>query len=88
MVVGSALFKPIKVVSVHMDDMTEKLTGTIIEAIIRLHQTFGPWFLESLYQRALLVVLKKCRLWMKLKKEVVVEYGGEKAGLHRMDLIV
>lgn len=71
-----------------MDDTTEKLTGTIIEAIIRVHQTLGPGFLEAVYQRALLIELKKRGLRTELEKEVVVEYDGEKVGSHRMDLVV
>ncbi|MBI3517706.1 MAG: GxxExxY protein [Proteobacteria bacterium] len=37
--------------------VSDPLTHSIIEAIIRVHSVLGPGFLESVYQRALAVEL-------------------------------
>ena len=46
----------------------DKLTESIIECIIKVHQTLGPGFLENIYQNALLIELRRHHL--------AVEAGG------------
>ena len=71
-----------------MDYQDDKLTETIIECIIKVHQGLGPGFLESVYRNALLLELKRSRLVTEAEKEVIVRYHGEEVGRHRLDLLV
>jgi GxxExxY protein len=71
-----------------MDYQDDKLTETIIECIIKVHQGLGPGFLESVYRNALLLELKRSRLVTEVEKEVIVRYHGEDVGRHRLDLLV
>ncbi len=64
------------------------LTETIIEAIIAVHRTLGPGFLESVYQRALVIELRDRGLAVANEKEVPITYRGQLVGRHRLDLII
>lgn len=71
-----------------MDTASNELTGTIIDGIITVHQTLGPGFLESVYQHALILELRKRGLNVELEKEINVLYDGQIVGRHRLDLVV
>lgn len=71
-----------------MQDWSDDLTAKIIEAVIRVHQTLGPGFLESVYQRALLIELTKRGLKVQSEEEEEVAYEGQNVGLHRLDIVV
>jgi len=47
----------------------DRLTEAIIECIIKVHQTLGPGFLESVYRRALLIEMRKCDLGVQMRKK-------------------
>ncbi len=66
----------------------EELTGKIIECAIAVHRKLGPGFLESIYQSALPMELKKRGLKVETQKEIKIFYDGKKIGLHRLDLVV
>ena len=66
----------------------DRLTKAIIECIIRVHQTLGPGFLESVYRRALLIEMRKCDLAVQNENEVIIYYDGEEVGRHRLDILV
>lgn len=66
----------------------EALSGKIIEAAIDVHKQLGPGFLESIYENAMKVALRKSGLPYEFQKEVPVFYDGQEVGLHRLDLIV
>jgi GxxExxY protein len=66
----------------------EELTRIVIEGIIRVHQTLGPGFLESIYRNALLAELGSRGLEVEFEKPIVVYYLGEEVGRHRLDLLV
>jgi GxxExxY protein len=66
----------------------EALTHLIIEAIIKVHRTLGPGFLEGIYQRALVHELNKQGLPISTETEVVIRYDDQPIGRHRLDLIV
>ena len=66
----------------------ETLTGKIIECAITVHKNLGPGFLESIYQTALPMELKKNRLNVDIQKRVPVLYDGKEIGLHILDLVV
>ena len=64
------------------------LTEKIIQAIIRVHQTLGPGFLERIYHNALVVELSKQVLHVESEKQIDVYYEEELVGTHRLDLLV
>jgi len=66
----------------------EKLTEEIISRIIKVHQTLGPGFLESIYKRALILELDQASLHLETEKEIIVFYSGQEIGRHRLDLLV
>ena len=67
---------------------SDTLTERVILCIIRVHQTLGPGFLESVYQRALLIELHKQNLAAEFEKEIVIYSDGQKVGRHCLDLLV
>ena len=67
---------------------SEELTGKIIECAITVHKRLGPGFLESVYQSALPIELKKQGLKAEEQKEVKIFYDAKEIGLHRVDLVV
>ena len=71
-----------------MNYQQDKLTETIIECIIQVHQTLGPGFLESIYRKSLLIELRKRDLTVETEKEVTIYYDGQEVGKHRLDLLV
>ena len=71
-----------------MEYQADKLTEQIIQCIIKVHQTLGPGFLESVYRKALLIELRKHHLSAESEKEVIVYYEGEEVGRHRLDITV
>ena len=66
----------------------DKLTEAIISRIIKVHQALGPGFLESIYQRALILDLGLASMRFETEKEVVILYSGIEVGRHRLDLLV
>lgn len=66
----------------------DKLTETIVQSIIRVHQVLGPGFLESIYRKAMVIELRRRGLAVETEKEVLVFYEGEVVGRHRLDLLV
>jgi len=66
----------------------EDLTGQIIGAAIEVYRRLGPGFLESIYENALVVELKKRRLFVEQQIEVPIFYDGVQVGKHRIDLLV
>ena len=66
----------------------EALTERIIGAAIEVHRRLGPGFLESVYEKALIIELKKRGLALRDQMDVIVAYDGEEVGRHRLDLFV
>ena len=71
-----------------MEYRDDKLTQTIIESIITVHQALGPGFLEGVYRQALLVELRRRGLVAETEYEVVIWYAGVEVGRHRLDILV
>jgi len=66
----------------------EPLSGQIIEAAIAVHKELGPGFLESIYESAMTVALRRRGIAYEAQKEVTVIFDGEEVGVHRLDLLV
>jgi GxxExxY protein len=71
-----------------MTPIEDPLTEAIIRCIIRVHQTLGPGFLESIYRHALMRELEKRGLRAETEKEIQVLYDGVVVGQHRLDILV
>ncbi|MEW6686857.1 MAG: GxxExxY protein [Candidatus Edwardsbacteria bacterium] len=66
----------------------EELSNKIIKSAIEVHKKLGPGFLESIYQIALPIQLKKDGMNVETQKEVKICYDGQEIGTHRLDLLV
>jgi GxxExxY protein len=66
----------------------EALTERIIGAAIEVHRRLGPGFLESVYENALIIELKKRGMTVQDQMEVTIFYDGVEVGRHRVDLYV
>ena len=64
------------------------LTEKIIQAIIRVHRTLGPGFLERIYHNALIIELNRQGLLVESEKQIDVYYETELIGTHRIDLLI
>jgi len=64
------------------------LSYEIMGAILEVHKTLGPGFLESIYEKALIEEFKKKALKVETQKLTDVIYKGKKIGVHRLDLVV
>ncbi len=64
------------------------LTSEIIGAAIEVHRRLGPGFIESIYENALVIELRRRGLKVEEQVEVPVEYRGIEVGRHRLDLLV
>ena len=72
----------------HRDKRGDSLSERIIECIIEVHRTLGPGFLESVYQNAMEIELRRSHLKTEKEKELTIRYRGEIVGRHRLDLVV
>ncbi len=66
----------------------EELTRAIIEAIIKVHQTLGPGFLESIYRNALILELAARGLSAESEHQIAIYYEGKPVGRHVLDIVV
>lgn len=64
------------------------LTERIIKAAIIVHSRLGPGFLESAYEEALCIELRKAGIAFERQKIVDVLYDGQKIAEHRLDLYI
>lgn len=65
-----------------------ELTEKIIGAAIEVHRRLGPGFLESIYEKALIIELRKRGLQVASQVETGIYYDGIEVGKHRLDLLV
>jgi len=66
----------------------ESLTERIIGAAIEVHRRLGPGFLESVYEKALILELRKRGLTVQDQFEILIKYDDVEVGRHRLDLFV
>jgi GxxExxY protein len=66
----------------------QDLTKQIIGAAIAVHKKLGPGFIESIYENALVIELKKRGLTVDQQTDVPVEYESIEVGRHRLDILV
>ena len=66
----------------------EDITDRIIGAAIEVHRQLGPGFVESIYEAALCIELRKRAIRHSRQMLVPVLYDGAEVGQHRLDLFV
>jgi GxxExxY protein len=66
----------------------EELTERIIQAAIAVHRQLGPGFLEAIYEKALILELRKGGLQFDHQRSLSILYDGVQIGEHRLDLLV
>lgn len=66
----------------------EELTEKIIGCAYRVYNKMGFGFLESVYEKCLLIELKKEGLKAESQKDITVNYEGEVVGEFKADILV
>jgi GxxExxY protein len=66
----------------------QDLTAKIIQCAYKVHNTLGFGFLETIYQNALLIELKKAGLHAEKEKRIQVYYDNQLVGDYIADIIV
>lgn len=66
----------------------EALSEKLIGCAITVHRELGPGFIESIYEKALIIELKKSGLNVSSQQECEVFYDQQLVGMHRYDLLV
>ena len=66
----------------------DELTQTIIGCEYKVYNTLGFGFLESVYEKAVLVELRKAKIKAEAQKPLTVYYEGEVDGDFFTDIIV
>lgn len=66
----------------------KELTEKIIAAAYDVYNKMGFGFLESVYEKCLLIELRKRNLKTESQKPIIVEYENEVVGEFRADIIV
>ena len=64
------------------------LSYRVMGAIFEVHKELGPGFIESVYEKALLLDLTSRGMKGDVEKIFDLTYKGKKVGTHRLDLIV
>lgn len=70
------------------NDDTERLMAQIISSSYDVINSLGTGFLESVYQRALIMELKNKGVSCEMEKPIEVFYKGEIVGAYRADIVV
>ena len=66
----------------------KELTEKIIAAAYNVYNKMGFGFLESVYEKCLLIELKKSGLKTESQKPIIVEYENEVVGEFKADILV
>jgi len=66
----------------------EKLTEQIIGSVYRVYNTMGFGFVESVYEKCLVIELQKVGIQAQTQKPITVFYGDEIVGNFVVDIIV
>ena len=66
-----------------------QITGDVIDAAVKIHKTFGPGMLESVYERILAIELRKRGHVVECQRPIGFVYEGETfEDAFRIDLLV
>lgn len=67
---------------------TERLMAQIVSSSYDVINSLGTGFLESVYQRALIMELRSKGISCEMEKPIEVFYKGEIVGAYRADIVV
>ena len=67
---------------------SKELTKTVIGCAYKVYNVLGYGFLESVYEKAMLIELTKAGLRATSQKEVLVHYEGQIVGEFKADILV
>src|SRR5205823_4178742 len=75
---------------IRMEEATKPydLCGQVIGAAMNVHSTLGPGFLESVYQNALILEVRKNGFKAEAERPITVQYDGQIVGAFTADLLV
>lgn len=65
-----------------------EITDKIIKAFYKVYNTLGYGFLEKVYEKAMMIELKKMGLNVQSQMPITVYYDGENVGEYFADIIV
>ncbi len=77
-----------KVYELKLIMLYEDKTKKIIQAFYKVYNKLGYGFLESVYQKALLIELRKMGFYCQEEAKIEVFYDGEVVGNYRADIII
>ncbi|MHC4855700.1 MAG: GxxExxY protein [Planctomycetota bacterium] len=66
----------------------EEITDKIIGCCYKVHNVLGHGFLESVYEKALLIELDKAGLTAKSQQDILVYYDGQIVGEFKADILI
>ena len=66
----------------------EEVTEKVIGCAYQVYTALGFGFLESVYEKCLLIELRKAGLSVKAQEPITVTYGGEVVGEFVADILV
>ncbi|MEO7520526.1 MAG: GxxExxY protein [Gemmatimonas sp.] len=66
----------------------EELSSQIISAFYKVYNATGHGFLEMLYQRCLVIALRRAGLVVETELPISMRYDDEPVGDYRLDLVV
>lgn len=66
----------------------KELTEKIIGCAYQVYNKMGYGFLESVYEKCLLIELRKAGLAVEAQKEITVHYDGEVVGVFAADVLI
>ena len=66
----------------------KELTDKIIGCAYKVHNVLGYGFLESVYEKSLLIELHNADVEAEVQKEILVHYDGQIVGEFKADLLV
>jgi GxxExxY protein len=71
-----------------MELLHEDLTNLIIKCFYNVYNTLGYGFLEKVYEKSMLIELRKMGLRVVSQGEIIVFYEGTEVGHYYADIIV
>jgi hypothetical protein len=71
----------------HGEFLYGDLSDQVIALAIKVHKTLGPGFVESIYEKALALELKKAQIPFVSQEVIRVEYEGNRLGSQRVDFL-
>jgi len=65
-----------------------EITNKIIKCAFEVHKILGPGFVESIYEKSLILEMRQNNLKVEEQVLLPIIYKGKKVGEHRLDLLV